>query len=483
MKLFSQNLELKALRTLAAGGSFEPGEEIKTSSKRQEIGSLLFSRLDESFFHTEPCRAAYKRLLIVADKRAKILSYDELCEDPALDEDFREVLRENAKSRCKSRQEAKDLAEHLNLYRKKRIFFESAKTTLEMLKGSSVDVEELARYNMEMTVKGNTDRDSSTKILTIGKDANAKDLALRALDEKQGKLLKSGFTEYDTRNGGLPDEGVMILASTTSGGKSTLRLNLCKNLYMLNMVDVITISLEMSDVKETRRLLSCLSGLDFWKFTKKVLKKSEREEALAQFKSFHKFGRKNNCKYSIFCPTQSIGARQLFMMLRPYRFKVVAIDYVSLLEGVDENDQWKALSKVVRLAKIFSTETNCLVIILAQLDSDDSRIRYAKGMLEHADVCWIWNYSKQEQRDLHELPIEQRKARDQELFPFVLQEEFFRMRVVNMPGKSSADEEKEEKEHTSDLDKNDDANLGSKKSKKKGKREDSEDDQVKFDVS
>ena len=66
---------------------------------------------------------------------------------------------------------------------------------------------------------------------------------------------------------------------------------------------------------------------------------------------------------------------------------MLGIDYVSLLDGVDEKDQWKALSAIVRQCKLFSAENHCLVIALDQLDSDDDRIRYSKGMLEHAYVA------------------------------------------------------------------------------------------------
>jgi hypothetical protein len=144
---------------------------------------------------------------------------------------------------------------------------------------------------------------------------------------------------------------------------------------------------------------------------------------------------------------------QLLMMMKPYGYKVIGIDYISLLEGVDEKDQWRALSAITRQAKIFSAENKCLVILLAQLDADDDRIRYAKGILEHADCAWTWNYYKAEVRETKTLPIRQLKARDQELFPFELREMFETMTIDNMEGSESNDSQASDSESSSSSEK------------------------------
>ena len=60
------------------------------------------------------------------------------------------------------------------------------------------------------------------------------------------------------------------------------------------------------------------------------------------------------------------------------------------------------------------------------------------GLLEHADVAWIWNYSKPEQRETKVIPIQQKKVRDGELYNFDLQEEFEIMTVSNTVGSSES---------------------------------------------
>ena len=80
MKLFSVKAELKAIRS------------ITTSS--EGVAALLLSTFDKSYFHFEPTLAAYNRIVSIARKRGEVVKFLDLVEDPSLNEDFRDVLRE-----------------------------------------------------------------------------------------------------------------------------------------------------------------------------------------------------------------------------------------------------------------------------------------------------------------------------------------------------------------------------------------------------
>lgn len=424
-------LEQTALRTIC--GSDE------------KLSSLLLGSLDDSYFHFEPCKAAFQRVYTVARKRSVILSYSELLEDPALNEDFREILRNSEAKQCRTELKVKRLRGALDKYRKTRKLYEMAKTIIEDLKQAEVDVDKMLDTATDSLTDARSSEELGKLLHTIGKDGDALDLAEEAMSVEDEVLLKSGYTEIDTRNGGIPAEGVMLLAATTSGGKSTMLMNLLLNLYKLNKVSCVNVSLEMNARKLTRRVLSCLTQIPYWKYVKKALSEDERAQSRKAWRRLHKFGEKYDCRFSQMCPTYSVSITQLFMLLKPFGYKVVGIDYISLLEGVDVKDQWKALSAITREAKIFSAENKCLVILLAQLDSDDDRIRYSKGILEHVDAAWTWNYAKPEVRETKTIPVKQAKARDQELFPFELREAFEVMSVFNMEDAGSAESGKESK--------------------------------------
>lgn len=400
----------------------------------------MLSSVDETFFQYEPCLAAFRRLYKVAKTRSRILSYAELLADPALEEEHRDLLKENKVPVCKTAERAHRLIEKLDTYRKARSLWDIAKYIDKTINSSSVDVDDLMDKTTDMLTVARSRQQVHDLVHAIGRDANALGLVDDALSMEDEILYKCGFKDIDEKNGGVISVGVMLLAATTSGGKSTMLMNMLSNIYKLNKISVANVSLEMNERKITRRLLSMLTKIPYWKFVKKKLSDEERRQAKMAWKKFHRFGHNNDAQYAFICPKHSVSITQILTLLKPYNYKVIGIDYVSLLDGVDEKDQWKALSAIVRQCKIFSAENNCLVILLAQLDSDSDAIRYSKGMLEHADAAWTWNYYKPEQRESKILPIRQLKARDQELFPFELREMFEVMSVDNLDGEGVVDE-------------------------------------------
>ncbi len=432
MKLFSQTLELRAIKSICYGSKSETA--VRTGYldvDSIDASSYLLGNLDVSFFHYEPCKAAYERVMHMLKKRSRILSFQELVEDLSLNEEYRDILSEYTKKALIAVPEAKTLVESLDKYRKARILYYAAKNVIDQLKSPEIDVDRVLDDTANRITEARTGATDQDPILTIGKDANALDLIDQALSMEDEKLLKTGFLEFDRRSGGLPSEGVFLIAATTSGGKSALRMNMMANMYKLNQVSVVTISFEQNEKKETRRFLSCITGIPFWKFNKKALSTEEHERCQAAWKKFHKYGKRNGCRYSIMCPTRGLNISQVLMLMKPYAFDVIVVDYVSLLDGVDEDNQPRMLKKIVRECKIFSGANKCLVVLLAQLDSEDGHIRYSKGMLEDADNSWVWSYSNPEVRDRKRLPIKQKKARDQEIFDFELVENFSHMQVLN----------------------------------------------------
>lgn len=448
MKLYSQTLEAVALRSIC-------------SSPKAEVQAALLGRLDESYFHYEPCKAAFNRLQTVAKKRSVILGWTDLMEDPALNEEYRDLLRESENKVCRTVKRSHELLNSLDKYRKTRALYYMAKDIIEELKKPAVEVDDVLNDVTDKLTATRSGEELGQMVFTVGKDGNALDLVDSALSEEDECLFKTGFKEIDDKNGGVPSEGVFILAATTSGGKSTLLQNLLMNMYKINKVSCANVSLEMNEKKNTRRMLSRLTQIPYWKFVKKRLSSEEKEACRKAWQKFHKFGERYDCKYSIITPTHSVNITQLLTLVKPYKYKIIGIDYISLLDGVDQDNQPRVLSAIARQAKIFSSENKCLVILLCQLDSADDRIRYSKGILEHADAAWTWNYSKPEVRETKTLPINQLKARDQELYPFELREAFETMTVDNMDSDSSTSQSggSSGKAESTDLNLNEDVSV------------------------
>ena len=83
VKLVSPKLEQKLLRTIC-------------DSKK--YGSYVLASIDSDYFYYGPCQKAYNRITKILQKKNYIVSWDELLEDPVLEQRDREILSEVKKN-------------------------------------------------------------------------------------------------------------------------------------------------------------------------------------------------------------------------------------------------------------------------------------------------------------------------------------------------------------------------------------------------
>jgi replicative DNA helicase len=420
MPLYTQRNEVRCILTL-------------TSTKLTETQrSTLLGQLTPEHFLYGPCSETFNRIAAVAKKRHILLDKADLLEDPALDEDIRELFSATKLKFAPTTAKIDRMVESLEEYRKLRCAHAIATGVLEkMSEGKIEDIDELLNTMGDGLAIARKNINSSQTMVRIGRKHNADDHVHAALHKVKETMIKTGFTEYDQRNGGLPEHGVMILGATTSGGKTATLMNLAHNIYLKANRDVLRVSLEMSEQQEMHRMLSMLTGIPFFRFKHHKLTAKEKRIAEKAFAKFKKHGKENKCQYDFICPTRGMTITEILAMAKPYGYGVIGIDYISLLEGVDEDNQWRVLSAIARECKVYSRETGSLIILLCQIDDETNKLRYSKGVKEHADVMWSWNYSKPEQRELKILPVSVDKARDGELFGFDLEEAFATMQVLN----------------------------------------------------
>lgn len=421
MLLYSRDAELKCIATL-------------TNPEVTEPKRLAFmGRLSKDFFHYPPCEAAFNRIDKHVKRKFSLIDFDDLVEDPALQEDFRDQLKEIEVTPSRSKKSMDRLFDNLDTYRKVRALYSAVeKASLLFEQDSIEDIDgELDKLSTDIA-RARRDVGTEQRLMVVGKGKNSEEVFERVMNKDREPLLPTGYVDYDKVNGGIPEEGVFLIAATTSGGKSTVLLNLLTYFYRHLNKSVCRVSLEMGDDQELTRMLSNWSGVPLKKIKRNNMSMQERKRVKRAWKEFNRHGRKNKVKFVSLSPDRGMTIHEVFRMTKPFGFPVVAIDYVGLLEGVDVDNQWQVLNAITREAKIYSREAKCLVIILAQLDDTSEKLRYSKGMKEHVDVMWKWNYAKQEQRDLRILPIVVDKARDGELFTFSLEERFDVMQARNV---------------------------------------------------
>lgn len=415
MDLYNLRLEMKALLSLT-----DPD-----ISKNKRLSFL--GRLDKRMFSTEIAKQAFARISKNAAASNELLDWDDLITDPRLSSGIRAELSEHSGQASIPTKKWKATIASLDKYRKRRELNLLGRRIAELMESKDEDVDE-DQLLVDVADRLNTIKSSKGedhKVIKFGGGGNALKFAEQTLDKPAEKLLKTGYKDYDDINGGLPTSGVLLMAGSTSGGKSVLSQNLLARMAKANEdLNCLKITLEMTAEQEMNRMLSMASGVPLWKIKQRKLTDRERKAVLRAAARMQAEFDAVKSSYGFLSPDRGMSVDDVLWMATPYGANVVCIDYIGLLNDAAASDQWKSLSEVVRKCKVHATNTNTLYVILAQLDSESDKIRYSKGMLEHADVAWLWNYSDPEVRAGRKLPIRIAKARDGELFELPLDERF-----------------------------------------------------------
>lgn len=421
MEMRSMGLEVRALMTIT-------NSKIESSKRMAMLG-----RVNKDHFSSDVTKKAFRRISKLAESRGELVEWIDILEDPNMGEDYRDALEEYEVEPAKTLKGFGKIFDKLDSYRKRRHLLEIAKELHKTLEADDDEFEEDEYIQSIAENLASAKKSSVTeeKVWAFGgkKKGNALKLVKQALYSPKESLYKTGFKEYDDRNGGIPTSGVMLLAGSTSGGKSIISQNLADQLAQINALKVLTVTLEMSDEQHVNRQLAMITGTDFSKIKQKKLSDREKKKLLKAAKEYDARLRKAKGKVMFTSPSRGMTIDDVIYMTVPYDADICVLDYVGLLEGMDEDNQWRELSSAVRKAKIHSQATGKLYILLVQFDADSNKIRYSKGMKEHADVLWQWNYSDPEVREGKIIPVQIAKVRDGELFEMPLAERFHVMQV------------------------------------------------------
>lgn len=422
MQIHSQTAELRALLT------------VTTKKMNEEQRTLWLGKLNKDHFFTPVMRQAFERITSLARKRFQIVSWKSLIEDPSLDEDIRDILSETKEKPCLKKSQMRETLETLEEFRKIRVMRDVANLIYESLEGTAVDAENLLNRVQQNITKATAAKHQDISFLRFGKDANSREVTDRICRNETMPRIKTGMAAYDLANGGFPDSGVVFLAATTSGGKSTVAMNIALHMFLNEKLSVFRVSLEMQEIQETQRMYSHLTGIPLKRFKHAVLTEDDKRKIRKVEKDLAKHGEKHGIHQTIHCPKGGLSMEETLQLAKPFGYKIIVIDYIGLLNEDSGKDQWKSLMDAARIAKNYTQETGALVILLAQLDDEKESMRYSKGMKEHADVVIQWNYTRPESREVRLIPMFVSKDRDGETnFGYDLEERFDIMTVFN-PG-------------------------------------------------
>lgn len=418
MKLLNANSELRALKTLCEGGD--------------KLASRILNAVGLETFYFPPARDAWRRVQSLLKSQGEIPSWNDLCADLAIPEQHRTLLSKDTQKPLPASAKGKvdSMLKTLDRYRQLRALAAINERLVTALEDEAVDLEELMDEVSEDMVKARTKADAKSKIMHFGRGNNTTELMKGLLNGTNRPVIPTGFKAFDDENGGILRGSLFVVAANTGGGKSTMAINLANNMSEGGS-DVCVVPLEMTEDQMAARLYGLRTEMDVGKISQHKLAGGEKKKIVTNYKEHVAGLKKSGTRLSLFAPEEDMSIEEILMMLKPYRYDVIVIDYISLLRGADDDDQAKKLGAIARYAKIFAKNNNCVVVLLAQLDDKTKNIRYARAIREHANNAWFW-FAPEEQQEVSVLDIRQVKARNQKRFNFELLSHNATMLITDM---------------------------------------------------
>lgn len=418
MRLISPRTELAVLRA--------------ATHKNPSISGSVLSGIDESYFYSESSIETFTRIQKTLKKSGEVPSWRDLCEDPKLNEEVRDRLKKYGKSDAeplRSRKEVLRAVRQLNEYRQLRGLYAMQESVVKKLRKNKVHVEELLDEVGEELVNLRQKRSDDAVIVRFGTGNNADKVVAKLLDKNYQNFIPTGFDEFDSKNGGIGWGNLFTIGGSSGGGKSTLASQLGINWSNMGE-NVCMVPLEMTEEEMTARLMANAAELDVRKILFRKLSEGEEQKYKKAYRKFVLKRKEAGGSLTFFKPKSDMTIEEILACTYTLNPRIVVIDYISLLKGVDGDDQWQKLGAVARYCKVYAETHNIIVVLLCQV-SEEGKIRYAQSIKEHSNYCWTF-VSTKESREAGIMSITQLKARNGEMYDFNLKTRLDVMRIRSM---------------------------------------------------
>jgi replicative DNA helicase len=186
------------------------------------------------------------------------------------------------------------------------------------------------------------------------------------LHRDKGKLrgLSTGYVDLDNLLGGLQRSDLIVLAARPSMGKTSLALDIMRNIAVNAKVPVGIFSLEMSQDQLVDRLLSSQSDVNLWKIRTGNLNDED----------FEKIGQAmGELSESPIFIDDAAGSNIMEVRTKARRLHaehnvgLIVVDYLQLMEGRNQENRVQEVSEISRALKLLAREINVPVLALSQL--------------------------------------------------------------------------------------------------------------------
>ena len=314
---------------------------------------------------------------------------------------------------------------------------------------------------------------------TLGEDAKNMMLEYRAIqnEPEQFRGILTGISAIDTLTNGFFGGELIIVAGMEGTGKSALVMNwgvgawlgsnrevwfsndptaidgICEN-YATNGHNVVYFSLEMprsnrgkfsSAAYLNKRLISCMSGLDFNQIRKGQLSPPDFERYRTACRFVKEYDKQSKM-YVVDIPrgatTEDIEVK-LLEIQEKFPVHMIIVDYLGLMAGGENDDDWEALGHIAEKLHELGRVYNIPVITPAQVNRpsgqgqslnkqsyNTTRIGRSAMIGQNANIVFQIGCRDQEEQ-YTDMPLYIIKMRDSPKGLLSLTKDFARMRVYD----------------------------------------------------
>jgi replicative DNA helicase len=193
-----------------------------------------------------------------------------------------------------------------------------------------------------------------------------------AIHKDKGKLrgVPTGFNDLDSLLAGLQKSDLIILAARPSVGKTTLALDIARNVATKNKTPVAVFSLEMSKEQLVDRLLCAEANVDLWKMRTGRLSDKQTDDDFPRIG--HAMGTLSEAPIFIddYANANIMEIRTKARRLQmEHDLGLIVIDYLQLMEGrLRTDNRVQEISEISRGLKQIAKELNVPILALSQLN-------------------------------------------------------------------------------------------------------------------
>ena len=396
---------------------------LKTICENKEFQAYILNQIDEGIFNLDAAKEIYTRMLVYIQNGKNIPSLPVWKTDHSISEAARAIFG-NFDGCLIAQQDIDRTLEKLKDARSRKIILD---TLLNILNGidKNRDVVSILTTLENLIQKCRTTQ--NTDEFKHYESKNTKALVEEADRQMSEDLshfaIPSGFSEFDRRSGGLFRKNVLVLASVPGGGKSAMAMQMAIYQYMMGYnVCVVTYEMDISELDN--RIYANVSKVNHSEINLKKIKSDSKKKKLVldRYGEWLQSSKKGN-RFSVWSPERELTIQQIAMELQPRNYDVIYIDYLNLLYQNPRKALWENIGDHTRAAKLASNQLNAAMVLLAQLDDETQKLKYAKAITANASFVWTWDYSDKE-RESGIIEIIQRKARSACCYPFYLETDY-----------------------------------------------------------